>query len=502
MHGDLTPSTSLTSIGTSAPASPEPPVASNDDTTPSVEWIPPGIAGDLASRKNYPDQVMSPSGLQAAGTEALAQLSLAPGQRVMDDSQQGTYDILIIGARVAGASLALLLGERGYRVLMVDRDLFPSDTFSTHFLNSRVVALLNQLGVLADIEAAGFRHITRSRTYIEDCIFEGPMAPEGAFALAPRRDMLDATIIEHAERRGDVVFWERTHADGLIWEDGQVTGARLTSHDGEHREVRARVVVGADGKYSKVAKWVRAAAYHEVAPLRSVYYGYFQDVTPLLETAVELFFVQDRIGYIFPMQPGLDCLALELQPEEFAPFRADPQGVFEAIFRALPGMAARLRDARLTGKMMGTAGIPNHFRQAFGAGWALTGAAAYLKDPSTGFGIGDAIMQAMWLAEALDATLRGADWETTLSAFQRRRDETFLPAFEATLAVTREHDGTEDALAWRRGAMAKPHTARAIAHRLPSALSGILPAPMWSYLKATAQAFGAKPAADQTPVPA
>src|SRR3954454_2125468 len=126
-------------------------------------------------------------------------------------SSSGTgYDVLIIGARVAGASLALLLGQRGWRVLLVDRDRFPSHTLSTHYMGPQAVPLLAQLGVLEDVEAAGFRRITRARTYVGDCLLEGPVAPSDGYALAPGRDVLDATLIAHATRWPTVTFWEQT----------------------------------------------------------------------------------------------------------------------------------------------------------------------------------------------------------------------------------------------------------------------------------------------------
>ena len=150
------------------------------------------------------------------------------------------YDALIVGSRVAGASLALLLGERGHRVLMVDRDAFPSDTLSTHFMARNGVVALERLGVLADVEAAGFRRITRARTWVEDLLFEGPAGPEGAYSLAPRRDVLDSTLIRHAIEHGGVEFQEQTHVEGLIEEHGRVVGATLRSSGGAPRRVRAR----------------------------------------------------------------------------------------------------------------------------------------------------------------------------------------------------------------------------------------------------------------------
>ncbi len=405
------------------------------------------------------------------------------------------YDVLIVGARVAGASLALLLGQQGHRVLMVDRDHFPSDTLSTHFMSPLEVGRLAKLGVLADVEAAGFRRLTRTRTYIEDCLFEGPIGPGGAFGLAPRRDSLDSVLIQHATTRGRVEFWEQTHVEGLIEQDGRVSGVVVRSPGGAQRDVRARVVVGADGKYSRVAEWVHAATYNDVPALRPAYYGYYHGVAPLPEAAVELFFSHDRLGFIFPMQPDVDCLALELQPEDFDTFRADPGTVFEQWFRVLPGMAARMQGAHVEHRVQGTRGIANYFRQPYGPGWALTGDAGYLKDPITGFGIGDALSQAFLLADALDSTLGGAAWEATMSAFQRKRDEAMLPAYHYTLSNTRMRDGSAESLAWMRASLASPFFARALMAGLPSVVSQAMPADFLPRLTSVAQAFGVLPVA-------
>ncbi len=126
---------------------------------------------------------------------------LPRGWTAMDDALPSDCDVLIVGARVAGASLALLLGERGYRVALIDRTRFPSDTLSTHYLAPGGVGLLAQLGVLADVEAAGWRRITRSRACVGGAVFEGAMTPDDRYGLAPRRDLLDTILIQHAVRR-------------------------------------------------------------------------------------------------------------------------------------------------------------------------------------------------------------------------------------------------------------------------------------------------------------
>src|ERR1700694_1595638 len=133
------------------------------------------------------------------------------------------YDVLVVGARAAGASLGLLLAKQGRRVLMVDRDEFPSDTMSTHFMNPMNVAFLRQLGVLDELLAAGFRKVTRARTWVEDCFMEGPAGPRGAFSLTPRRSLLDPLLVDHAVAAG-AEFRHRTRAERLLEEDGRVAG--------------------------------------------------------------------------------------------------------------------------------------------------------------------------------------------------------------------------------------------------------------------------------------
>ena len=383
------------------------------------------------------------------------------------------YDALIVGARAAGASLALLLARQGRQVLLVDRDRFPSDTMSTHFMNFGAVGALRRLGVLDDMLDAGFRRITRHRTWLDDCSLEVPAGPPGAYSLAPRRDVLDSTLIRHAVEAG-VQFAERTRADALVLEAGRVVGATLQAIGGERREVKARVVIGADGKASKVAEWVGAERYHAVPALRPAYYAYLHGIAPQGETAVELWFGGDQIVFSFPMRPDEDCIAIEMQPADFDAFRADPKAAYMERLRALPGLAPRLAHAELEGKVQGVRGIDNQFRKPFGPGWALSGDAAYLKDPATGSGIGDALEQSFMLSKALGTWFDGAPWEETMSAFQSQRDEAFLPAYRMTLDAVAARDQPPEHLNPLRAAALSPFTGRQILAALPGLLDQAL----------------------------
>ena len=147
--------------------------------------------------------------------------------------------------------------------------------------------------------------------------------------------------------------------------------------------------------------------------MRPIYYTHFHGIEPLPEPAIEVFFGGDRIGIASsPCAPARIASCSSCSRSEFDDFRSDPQGEFNKLFDGLYGMRARMRNAVPDGKIVGAKGIDNYFRKPFGPGWALTGDAAYLKDPSTGSGIGDALQQSVWLAEALDDWFKGADWET------------------------------------------------------------------------------------------
>jgi flavin-dependent dehydrogenase len=388
-------------------------------------------------------------------------------------STEPEYDALIVGGRAAGGSLALLLARQGRRVIVADRDEFPSDTMSTHFMNLAGVGALKRLGVLDDVLAAKFRRITRHRTWIDDCCFEGPAGPPGTFSLCPRRIVLDSVVIEHAVKAG-ARFEQRTRANELLHEGGRVGGAVLQTAGGERREVRARVVIGADGRSSRVAEWVGAPQYDAVPALRPLYYGYFHGIEPRTEATLEIMYGGDQIGFLFPMREGEDCIALELQPEDFDDFRSDHAAAFEARVRRLPEMARRMQNAHLEGKLIGLKGVDNYFRKPYGLGWALTGDAGYLKDPSLGTGIGDALEQSFMLAEALGTWFDGADWEAAMSAFQQRRDQTMKPMYDITLDSTRMRDVGPAEQALLKAVFVSPSTTRMVTHGMLAQLPNLV----------------------------
>ncbi|WP_079477826.1 NAD(P)/FAD-dependent oxidoreductase [Halobacillus salinus] len=334
------------------------------------------------------------------------------------------YDVVIVGARVAGSSLAIRLGQQGKSVLLIDKASFPSDTLSTHHMSH--TDYLEQLGVLEEVEATGLRKIERMRTYIGSAFVEGPRPN---YTIIPRRDHLDYVLLQKAMQYDGVEVREQHSVKSLLWDDGHVVGVEMENKKGQQEQVHSSWVVGADGKHSNIAKWLNASEYETHEPLRPVLYGYYRGIEPLSKPTTEIFLHEGRIGFYFPMEEGRDCLGLEIHPSEFKEMMKDPKAQFEAMYKELYDMERRMEGAELEGKIIGTKGMPNHFREAYGPGWALVGDAGHSKDPSTGLGINDAFMQSFLLAEALTSE----DVEGALEAFRVKRDEQLLPGFQLTI---------------------------------------------------------------------
>lgn len=338
------------------------------------------------------------------------------------------YDVIIVGARVAGASLAILLGKMGKSVLLIDKTKFPSDTLSTHYMSH--VDYLRKLGILEEIEGAGLRKVSRMRTYIGSSFIEGPRT---SYTIIPKRDLLDDVLINKALQHKSVSLREECFVRDLIWDGNQVTGVAIEDRNGNKDTLKSDIVVGADGKNSNIAHWVGALEYQKQKPLRPVVYGYYENVEPLIEPTTEIFLNQGRIGFLFPMEKGRDCLGIELQPKEFKTVMKSPEENFEKMFRQLYGMDDRMKEATLQGKIIGTPGMPNFFRQAYGEGWTLIGDAGHSKDPSTGLGINDAFLQSFLLAEAIRLFDEGKSWSEVMNSYEQKRNEHLMPGFQLTL---------------------------------------------------------------------
>ncbi|WP_447007997.1 NAD(P)/FAD-dependent oxidoreductase [Saccharothrix isguenensis] len=346
------------------------------------------------------------------------------------------FDVVVVGARCAGASTALLLARQGRRVLLVDRAALGTDTMSTLFIRQPGVALLSKWGVLDAVVASGCPPLNTISYDVGEARLESPAPtlPGADAAYAPRRHLLDALLVRAAVDAG-VEVADRTSVRGLLRDGDRVTGVRVAGGAGE-REVPARLVVGADGMRSRVADLVGAPV--EVSdPLAScVYYTTWSG----LRTG---FGFHERPGSWIariPTNDGLTIISTYSPQREFGDIRRDPLAAHLASVRKnAPDLHEMVVDGELVDRIRGTGDQRNFYRRAHGHGWALVGDAGHHLDTMTAAGITNAFLQADLIADEL-AAVDPADpvaVDAATARFAARRDEATGDTYRGTLDLAR-----------------------------------------------------------------
>lgn len=343
------------------------------------------------------------------------------------------YDVIVVGARCGGSPTAMLLARNGHRVLLVDKATFPSDTMSTHLAHPPAVAALARWGILERLEATNCPPITRYSFDFGPVTIAGtPRPADGADkAYCPRRIVLDALLVEAAVEAG-AELREGFTVEEVVVEDGRVTGIRGHAKGGDTVTERAKVVVGADGKHSLVAKAVDPEAYSEVPPLAPAYYAYWSGLpTDGFDTYIRA--EHGRGWAAVPTHDELTCVVQAWPQDEFAANRKDVESAYLKSFDIAPEFAERIHAATRETRFVGAGDLRGYFYKPYGAGWALVGDAGYHKHPITAFGITDAFRDAEALASALDDAFAGRrPYDDAMADYQRARDEDAMPIYEFT----------------------------------------------------------------------
>lgn len=342
------------------------------------------------------------------------------------------YDAIIVGARCAGSPLAMLLARKGYRVLLLDHAKFPSDMpMSTHLVHQPGVARLKRWGLLERIKASGSPPLTRYNYDIGDFTLTGCPPPSDGTreAYAPRRTVLDKILVDAAVEAG-AELREQFAVEGLTFNGQSVTGVRGSGKGGGAVSEQARIVVGADGMNSLVARSVRAPEYNQMPRLMTTYFSYWSGVEV---DGVALHALDHRFFYGWNTNDGLALVGANWALSQYPKL---PAGIEESFFQvadlAAPALAAQLRAGKREERWQGGA-IPGFFRKPYGDGWALVGDAGYKKDPCTGAGITDAFRDAEFLADAIDDSVAGRrSVDQSMADYELRRNAVAMPIYEFT----------------------------------------------------------------------
>jgi flavin-dependent dehydrogenase len=356
------------------------------------------------------------------------------------------YDVLIVGARCAGAATALLLARAGLRVLAIDKSRYGADTISTHALMRAGVLQLARWGLLDSVRRSGAPAVKTTTFHYGSRAIPidiTPRPPVDAL-YAPRRTTLDPLLVDAARAAGAEVRHGVRLVELVHHAAGRVTGAVIAG-EGAVARVSADLVIGADGARSAVAGLVAAptvlAGRHAAASV----FGYYES---LEVDGYHWHYDLEVAAGVIPTDGGHVVFA-SLAPSRLAAVGRRIGPCFDATLqRAAPDVFARLARARRIGGFRRFVGLPGHVKQSWGPGWALVGDAGYYKDPLTAHGISDALRDAELLARAVVA-----GGPRALGDYQAARDALSIDLFRITDEVA--------SLSWTLDELAALHRALA-----------------------------------------
>jgi flavin-dependent dehydrogenase len=360
------------------------------------------------------------------------------------------FDAIIVGARVAGSAAAILLARDGRRVLLVDKDSFPSDRLSTHIVLGGGTKVLERMGVLEMLERAGGVRFAQSRTVGPDFDYSGELVREGADdrGLCLGRALMDAAMIDAARSFEGVTFREGFRVADLVIENEAVVGIRGEDASGVH-EFRATLTIGADGMRSSVAQIAseRIDAFKrvDVPCARAYYYAYFEGVPRKNlgdELVAEFESAPGAGNLVCRCENGLTVAATAFDAAEMQTFRTDLASNLRSYLDRSFAVGKILEGATIAGKVFSSGLLNNTYRDPVTDGALLLGDAGLHVDPLFGQGHSMALMSA-WivgeLAREWFSIGRGnAIPVAMLADFTRRRDAQLMPYYKASVQVSRE----------------------------------------------------------------
>jgi flavin-dependent dehydrogenase len=373
------------------------------------------------------------------------------------------YDVVIVGARAAGASTAMLLARQGQRVLLVDRDRLPSEIARGHFVYRDAPRRLQQWGLLDRIIASGSPPVTTLTMDVGDFpLVSRDLEVDGVpWGIGPRRGVLDKILLEAAIDAG-VDVQDEVAVHDVLTEDGRVIGVRgRSARTRAPLRVTARLTIGADGRHSRIAQAVRAPMYELVSSITCWYFSYWSGV-PM--DGIELQLKHRRAAFVFPTNDELTAIFVAFPIGEFDAVRRDPEMHMMAALDLAPALGERVRRGQREERLYGTADVPNFLRKPYGPGWALVGDAGCHKDPMLALGVCHALHDAELLAEAAGEGLSGRrSLDDALTAYEVRRNAATLPDFQENLQMAQLEPAPPDLLALRAAVRGRPDDARQLA---------------------------------------
>jgi 2-polyprenyl-6-methoxyphenol hydroxylase-like FAD-dependent oxidoreductase len=340
------------------------------------------------------------------------------------------YDVVIVGASLAGCAAAIALGRGGASVALIEKSPDPGafKRMCSHFIQASAVPTLERLDLLEPIVAAGGLRTPAQAWTRWGWIKPPPNRARRAVNL--RRELLDPLLREEATTTPGVELMLGRAAERLLQEGNTITGLVARDNAGNETTLRAQLVVGADGRDSRIAE-LSGVKTKTTPHGRFAYGAYFEGPPAAPEDASSIWLLDPHWGAAFPTDSGLVFYAAMPTKDRLPEFRRDPEAALVSFVAGVPE-APPIRDSKLASPVLGKIEMPNRVRVPVAPGLALIGDAAQAVDPLFGVGCGWALQSAEWLAESVAPALRGEEpLQRGLNRYRRRhrrelRGHTFL----------------------------------------------------------------------------
>jgi len=335
------------------------------------------------------------------------------------------YDVIIVGGRPAGATLAIRLGRHGLRVLLLERAVFPCPhPASSPIIYASAMALLDEVGANEADYARGTPRIRNWVNEMYDCFRVSVPFPDAFgrnYGYALDRARFDDVLWQLASSTPNVTALQPFAVQELLWRDGVVVGVTGQTPGGQE-SFTAGCVVGADGRFSTVAQKVAAQTYNvrNETPT-TIYYAAWEGAQPCGDQGAVVHFCKPNEGFfffLFDTADGLVNVCIEGQSKLFSPGPGQVETFYTGLLRRHPLVWRRLTQAKQVGPVRGMRNIGNLYRTAGGPGWTLVGDALHQKDPIDGQGIYDALFTAKALSKELAAwKLNDKSWAQAITDY-------------------------------------------------------------------------------------
>lgn len=357
------------------------------------------------------------------------------------------YDVIVVGGRLAGSTLAARLGKFGYRVLLLERGTLPSlPPVSSPIIYASTMTLLDEIGAKESEYARDTPKIRRMVQALSAGVQMAITLPEiegRDYAYAVDRARFDAGLWDAALRFPTVTGWQNFAVTDLLWEgEGarrKVVGVIGRGEDKVEKQIRARLVVGADGRFSLVARKVNAQVRESEEDYpASIYYAYWKNVQRYDENgdATAVAYAGDGPYGLLVMDSAENTSAVVMEGRaDFFANVQDAEAFYLEHCKAHPLLAKRLEGAEPVTSVRGMKEVGNNYREAGGPGWALVGDAYHQKDALDGQGIYNAVFSSKALAHAFRDWQRGEmTWREAVEWYDETVRIKTYSAFKALLS--------------------------------------------------------------------